>query len=650
MPGPVYLERNGTMVIQVTLPDGSTRDVPAGTTPAQIAEGIGKRIARDAVAAELDGRLVDLDTPLQADCRLRLVTAGSDEGLDVLRHSTAHLMAQAVQNLFGPVKLAIGPATEDGFYYDFDTPRPLTADDLEAIEAEMAKIAAQDLPVRRREMSRDEALAFFGERGEDYKLELIRELPEGEPITVYEQGEFADLCRGPHVPSTGRLQVYKLLSVAGAYWRGDERNRMLQRVYGTAFADKKALKRRLRLLEEARKRDHRKLGRELDLFSIDEEVGPGLVIWHPKGALLRTIIEDFERREHLRRGYQIVMGPQMLRRELWERSGHYDNYRENMYFTEVEGQVYGIKPMNCLAHMVIYRSRVRSYKDLPLRFFELGTVHRHEKSGVMHGLTRVRGFTQDDAHILCAPEQLQQEIVGILEFVKDVMGVFGFSYEIELSTRPEKSIGDDAMWEAATAALRQALEGQGLSFDVNEGDGAFYGPKIDVKLKDALDRRWQCATIQADFALPERFDLTYVGADGGRHRPVMLHRVILGSIERFIGILIEHYAGAFPTWLAPVQVVLLPIADRHVPYAEKVQGILRSHGIRVELDGRSETLGYKIREAQVQKIPYMVVLGDKEVAEQAVSPRVRSGESQSLLPLDAFVERLIEEAPVPSAR
>ncbi len=638
------------MVIQVTLPDGSTRDVPAGTTPAQIAEGIGKRIARDAVAAEVDGRLVDLDTPLGADCRLRLVTAGSDEGLDVLRHSTAHLMAQAVQNLFGPVKLAIGPATEDGFYYDFDTPRPLTADDLEAIEAEMAKIAARDLPVRRREMSRDEALAFFGERGEDYKLELIRELPEGEPITVYEQGEFADLCRGPHVPSTGRLQVYKLLSVAGAYWRGDERNRMLQRVYGTAFADKKALKRRLRLLEEARKRDHRKLGRELDLFSIDEEVGPGLVIWHPKGALLRTIIEDFERREHLRRGYQIVMGPQMLRRELWERSGHYDNYRENMYFTEVEGQVYGIKPMNCLAHMVIYRSRVRSYKDLPLRFFELGTVHRHEKSGVMHGLTRVRGFTQDDAHILCAPEQLQQEIVGILEFVKDVMGVFGFSYEIELSTRPEKSIGDDAMWEAATAALRQALEDQGLPFDVNEGDGAFYGPKIDVKLKDALDRRWQCATIQADFALPERFDLTYVGADGGRHRPVMLHRVILGSIERFIGILIEHYAGAFPTWLAPVQVVLLPIADRHVPYAEKVQGILRSHGIRVELDGRSETLGYKIREAQVQKIPYMVVLGDKEVAEQAVSPRVRSGESQSLLPLDAFVERLIEEAPVPSAR
>ncbi len=638
------------MVIQVTLPDGSTRDVPAGTTPAQIAEGIGKRIARDAVAAEVDGRLVDLDTPLGADCRLRLVTAGSDEGLDVLRHSTAHLMAQAVQNLFGPVKLAIGPATEDGFYYDFDTPRPLTADDLEAIEAEMAKIAARDLPVRRREMSRDEALAFFGERGEDYKLELIRELPEGEPITVYEQGEFADLCRGPHVPSTGRLQVYKLLSVAGAYWRGDERNRMLQRVYGTAFSDKKALKRRLRLLEEARKRDHRKLGRELDLFSIDEEVGPGLVIWHPKGALLRTIIEDFERREHLRRGYQIVMGPQMLRRELWERSGHYDNYRENMYFTEVEGQVYGIKPMNCLAHMVIYRSRVRSYKDLPLRFFELGTVHRHEKSGVMHGLTRVRGFTQDDAHILCAPEQLQQEIVGILEFVKDVMGVFGFSYEIELSTRPEKSIGDDAMWEAATAALRQALEDQGLPFDVNEGDGAFYGPKIDVKLKDALDRRWQCATIQADFALPERFDLTYVGADGGRHRPVMLHRVILGSIERFIGILIEHYAGAFPTWLAPVQVVLLPIADRHVPYAEKVQGILRSHGIRVELDGRSETLGYKIREAQLQKIPYMVVLGDKEVAEQAVSPRVRSGESQSLLPLDAFVEQLIEEAPVPSVR
>jgi threonyl-tRNA synthetase len=419
---------------------------------------------------------------------------------------------------------------------------------------------------------------------------------------------------------------------------------MLQRIYGTACATKAALDHRLKMLEEARKRDHRKLGRELELFSMDEEVGPGLVIWHPKGALLRTLLEDFERREHLRRGYQIVMGPQLLRKELWERSGHYDNYRENMYFTEVEGQSYGIKPMNCLAHMVIYKSKIRSYRDLPLRYFELGTVHRHEKSGVLHGLTRVRGFTQDDAHILCTPEQMQGEIIAILDFVKDVMEQFGFEYEVELSTRPEKSIGDDAAWDAATVALQQALESHQISYEVNAGDGAFYGPKIDVKLKDALDRRWQCATIQADFTLPERFDLTYVAPDGERRRPVMLHRVILGSIERFVGILIEHFAGAFPTWLAPVQVVILPITDRHVPYAREVEGILRSRGVRVELDARNEKLGFKIREAQVQKIPFAAVIGDNEVSGRAVSPRRHGGASDSLVPLDEFVQHVVEEA------
>ncbi len=635
------------MPIRVRLPDGSVKDVDPGTTAAEVAAAIGKRLARAAVAAEVDGRAVDLSTPLTRDCTLRILTADTPEGLEILRHSASHVMAQAVKRLFGPVKLAIGPATEDGFYYDMDTPRPITADDLEAIEAEMQRIKEEDLPVRRRELPRDEAKAFFRQRGEDYKVELIEELPGDEPVSIYEQGEFADLCRGPHVPSTGRIGAFKLLSVAGAYWRGDERNPMLQRVYGTAFPTRKALEERLRLLEEARRRDHRKLGRQLDLFSIEDEVGPGLVIWHPRGALIRTLLEDFERREHLRRGYQIVIGPQLLRKELWIRSGHYDNYRENMYFTEVEGREYGIKPMNCLAHMMIYRSRLRSYRELPIRYFELGTVHRHEKSGVLHGLTRVRGFTQDDAHILCTPDQLLDEITGILDFVQDVMELFGFEYEVELSTRPDKSIGSDEAWDRATGALEEALRMKGFQYQVNEGEGAFYGPKIDVKLKDALDRRWQCATIQADFTLPERFDLTYVGPDGEHHRPVMLHRVILGSIERFVGILIEHYAGAFPTWLAPLQVVLLPIADRHVPYARKVEGALRSRDVRVEVDDRSETLGYKIREAQSQKVPYMVVLGDREVAQEAVSPRLRSGEQISLMPLEAFVERVAAEAAVP---
>ncbi|GAB4264256.1 MULTISPECIES: threonine--tRNA ligase [Deferrisoma] len=636
------------MAIRVTLPDGSVKEVPPGTTALEVAESIGKRLAREAVAAEVDGRLVDLTAPLTADCRLRILTPDSPEGLDVLRHSASHVMAQAVKRVVGDAKLAIGPATADGFYYDFDTPRPLTPEDLEKIEAEMARIVKEDLPVRRRELPRDEAIRFFRDRGEPYKVELIEDLPDEETISLYEQGEFADLCRGPHVPSTGRVKVFKLLSVAGAYWRGDERNPMLQRIYGTAFGTKEELAERLRLLEEAKKRDHRKLGRELELFSIEDEVGPGLVIWHPKGALVRTILEDFERREHLRRGYQIVIGPQILRKELWERSGHYDNYRENMYFTEVEeGQVYGIKPMNCLAHMVIYRSKVRSYRDLPLRYFELGTVHRHEKSGVLHGLTRVRGFTQDDAHILCTPEQLLDEISGILDFVQDVMGLFGFEYEVELSTRPEKSIGDDEAWERATRALEEALRSRGMAYGVCEGEGAFYGPKIDVKLRDALDRKWQCATIQADFTLPERFDLTYVGADGERHRPVMLHRVILGSIERFIGILIEHFAGAFPTWLAPVQVVLLPISDRHAPYARKAEGLLRARGVRVEVDDRNETLRYKIREAQLQKVPYMVVVGDREVSDGTVSPRPRSGDPLPTMPLEEFVERVAEEAAVP---
>lgn len=634
------------MTIRVTLPDGSVKEVKAGTTAREIAEGIGRRLAKAAVAAAVDGQLVDLATPLRADCGLRIVTPDEKDGLDVVRHSCAHLMAQAVRHLFPGVKVTIGPSTEEGFYYDFDAPQPFRAEDLDAIEGEMTRLAKADLPLVRRELGRDEAVALFSSQGESYKAEIIRELPEGQPISLYEQGDFVDLCRGPHVPSTSRTGAFKLLSVAGAYWRGDEKNPMLQRIYGTAFGTKEALEHRLHILEEAKKRDHRKLGRELELFSIEDEAGPGLVIWHPKGALLRTLLEDFERREHLRRGYQIVIGPQLLRKELWEKSGHYDNYRENMYFTEVEGQSYGIKPMNCLAHMMIYKSKIRSYRDLPLRLFELGTVHRHEKSGVLHGLTRVRGFTQDDAHLLCTPEQLQDEITGILQFIRDVMGLFGFEYEVELSTRPEKSIGDDASWEQATAALVQALEAHGIPYGTDAGGGAFYGPKIDVKLKDALDRRWQCATIQADFTLPERFDLTYVASDGERRRPVMLHRVILGSIERFIGVLIEHFAGAFPLWLAPVQAVLLPITDRHLPYAQKVEGFLRSRGVRVELDARNAKLGYKIREAQLQKIPYMVVLGDKEEAEGSVSPRLRTGEELPLMSLDEFAQRVEQESAV----
>ncbi|MBI5443863.1 MAG: threonine--tRNA ligase [Deltaproteobacteria bacterium] len=634
------------MSIRITLPDGSVKESEPGTTARQLAEGIGKRLAKAAVAAEVEGALVDLERPILTDSRVRILTAESPEGLEVLRHSASHLMAHAVKRLYPGAKLAIGPATEEGFYYDFDVPQAFRPEDLERVEEEMERIAKEDVRIVRKEISRAEALELFASTGEPYKAELIRDLPEDETITLYEQGDFTDLCRGPHVPSTGRIPAFKLLSVAGAYWRGDERNPMLQRIYGTAFPTREALEHRLHVLEEARKRDHRKLGRELELFSVEEEAGPGLIIWHPKGALLRTLLEDFERKEHLRRGYQIVIGPQLLRKELWEKSGHYDNYRENMYFTEVEGQAYGIKPMNCLSHMMIYRSKTRSYRDLPLRFFELGTVHRHEKSGVLHGLTRVRGFTQDDAHILCTPEQLQQEINGILGFVRDVMGLFGFEYELELSTRPEKSIGADEAWDLATGALKEALENQRLPYEINEGDGAFYGPKIDIKLRDALDRKWQCATIQADFTLPERFDLTYVAPDGERKRPVMLHRVILGSIERFIGVLIEHFAGAFPTWLAPVQVVLLPITDRHIPYAQTVEEVLRARGIRVELDHRNAKLGYKIREAQLQKIPYMAVIGDKEASEGAVSPRLRTGEEITMMPLDDFAARLEEESRV----
>lgn len=623
--------------ITTTLPDGTQKKTAIGTTLQALSAEL--RLPFKPVAADVDGVSVDLCTPLEQDCTVAFIRPDSEKGLDIYRHSASHIMAQAVQELYPGVRVAIGPSIEDGFYYDFDWDGTFSPEDLGKIEKKMEEITGRDQPFCRKVLSKKDAIELFAARGETYKVEILNDIP-ADTVSVYRQGDFIDLCRGPHVPSTGMIRAFRLTSIAGAYWRGDERNKMLQRIYGTAFADKKALKEHLARLEEARKRDHRKLGRELDLFSIYDEAGAGLIVYHPKGALVRRLLEDFEVRQHLRRGYELVKGPQILKLDLWERSGHLQNYLENMYFTEVEGKKYGLKPMNCLAHMLIYRSRLRSYKDLPLRYFELGTVNRHEKSGVLHGLTRVREFTQDDAHILCMPGQLNQEISAIIAFVTDVMNMFGFTFEVELSTRPEKSIGDDRSWDLATDALRQALDDNGLSYDINDGDGAFYGPKIDFKLRDVLKRSWQCATIQCDFILPERFDLTYIGEDGGRHRPVMLHRVILGSIERFMGILIEHFAGAFPTWLAPVQAMVIPISEGQHEYARTVLEALKAADQRAEIDLRNESLNMKIREAQLQKIPFMLVVGNKEIEGGGVAVRLRSGENIGFMPLQGAVQKI----------
>ncbi|MDU0459132.1 MAG: threonine--tRNA ligase [Geobacteraceae bacterium] len=628
--------------ITITLPDNSARELQSGATVYDLAASIGAGLAKAALAGRINGQLVDLSSPLPDGARVEIITEKSPEALEIIRHSASHLMAQAVKELFPQAKVTIGPAIETGFYYDFDMEKPFTPEDLERIEARMAELAAADQKIVRSELSSAEAVSMFEAMGETYKAELINDLG-AERVSVYTQGSFADLCRGPHLPSTSRIKAFKLLSIAGAYWRGDEKNRMLQRIYGTAFTDKKELEAYLNRLEEAKRRDHRKLGRELDLFSFSDEVGAGFPIWHPKGAMLRTVLEDFERKEHLRRDYDIVVGPQILKSELWQRSGHYENYRENMYFTEVDEQGYGIKPMNCLSHMMIYKSQLRSYRDLPLRFFELGTVHRHERAGVLHGLMRVRCFTQDDAHILCTPEQLDAEIKGVISFVNDVMNIFGFEYEMELSTRPDKSIGSDADWKQATDALLGALKDSGRPYEINEGDGAFYGPKIDIKLRDCLDRRWQCATIQCDFTLPERFDLTYVASDGERKRPVMVHRVILGSIERFIGVLIEHFAGSFPLWISPVQAVIVTVTENQVPFAKDVYRRLRDAGIRVESDLRNEKLSFKIREAQLQKTPYMLVIGDKEVEQGTVTPRYRDGKNLQPMKPEEFIDFVSQE-------
>lgn len=628
--------------INVSIGSDESHRLPKGISAGEALERLRVKKGNPAVAAKINGELVDLSRPLEQDCTIEPLNQNNEETLEILRHTASHVMAQAVQSLYPEAKITIGPAIENGFYYDFDYPETFSVEDIPQIEAKMQEIIQQASPVFRRELDRQEAIRVFTERNETYKVEMLEEMDEP-VVSVYGQDDWLDLCRGPHLVNTSEVKAFKLTGVAGAYWRGDERNPMLQRIYGTAFFSKKDLKRHLQLLEEAKKRDHRKLGKELDLFHVSDEAGPGLVIYHPKGALLRHIIETFEKEVHLRRGYQMVSGPQLLKTEMWKKSGHFENYRENMYFTEVEGQSYGIKPMNCLAHMLIYKSTIRSYRDLPIRYFEMGVVHRHEKSGVLHGLTRVRQFTQDDAHLICTPEQLNDEIKGVIDFALDMLELFGFEYEIELSTQPEKRIGTDEDWERATVALEKALTDKQLPYKICAGEGAFYGPKIDILLKDALNRRWQCSTIQCDFTLPERFDLTYIGPDGGKHRPVMLHRTLLGSMERFLGVLIEHYAGAFPTWLAPVQTIILTVTDRHQSYGEELYKQLLNAGIRVEKDLRNEKLGYKIREAQLQKIPYMLVVGDREVEAAGVSPRRRDGKDLKLMEVADFVELVREE-------
>ncbi len=630
------------MNVNVTLPDGSVRQFPAGITVAEAAAEIGKGLARAAVAAKLDGEMVDLKRTVTGDAGLQILTFDSAEGKEVFWHTSTHIMAQAVKRLFPRVRLTIGPAVENGFYYDFDSERPFTPEDLQRIEAEMATIVQADFPLVRSQVGRQEATALFEQLGEPYKVELIHDLPEDATISIYRQGEFIDLCVGPHLPSTGRVKAFKLMSVAGAYWRGDQRNPMLQRIYGISFEKKQDLDDYLSRIEAAKRRDHRKLGRELDLFSVADE-GPGFPFFHPKGMIIRNLLEEFWRQEHRRAGYQEVKTPIILNEDLWRRSGHWDHYRENMYYTRIDDVGYAIKPMNCPGGMLLYKRRQWSYRDLPLRVGELGLVHRHELSGVLHGLLRVRAFTQDDAHIFMLPSQIQDEVGGVITLADKFYRLFGFTYHVELSTRPENSMGSDAAWELATSALEQALKASGLEYRVNPGDGAFYGPKIDFHLRDSIGRTWQCGTIQLDFQMPERFDLEYTGEDGLKHRPVMIHRVIYGSIERFIGLLTEHFAGAFPAWLAPVQVKVLPITDRQREYALQLLQRLDAEGLRAEVDDRNEKVNYKIREAQMEKVPYMLVLGDKEVAANLVAVREREAGDLGERSWEDFVAELKRE-------
>lgn len=629
-------------MIKVTLKDGSVREYDGQLTVLELAKDISHGLARAAVAAQIDGKTVDLNTVINRDCTVNILTFDDEEGKKAFWHTSSHILAQAVKRLYPDAQLAIGPAIDNGFYYDFDIDEHFTPEDLEAIEAEMRKIVKEDLSLERFELPREEAIKLMEEKEEPYKVELIQDLPEDAVISFYKQGEFVDLCAGPHIPSTGKVKAVKLLSVAGAYWRGDEKNKMLQRIYGVSFPKKSQLDEYLNRLEEAKKRDHRKLGKELDLFSIHEE-GPGFPFFHPKGMIIRNVLEDFWRKEHMRRGYQEVKTPIILNRDLWVRSGHWDHYKENMYFTKIDDMDFAIKPMNCPGSVLLYKRKIYSYRDLPLRIGELGLVHRHELSGTLHGLMRVRCFTQDDAHIFMLPEQIEDEIKGVIDLVDYVYSLFGFKYHVELSTRPEEYMGSEEDWERATNALKQALESKGMDYKINEGDGAFYGPKIDFHLEDSIGRTWQCGTIQLDFQMPERFDLTYVGPDGEKHRPVMIHRVVFGSIERFIAILTEHFAGAFPTWLAPVQTILLSITDRSNGYIEKLAKQFADADIRVETDLRNEKIGYKIREAQLQKIPYMLVVGDKEVEQGLVSVRSRNKGDIGTMTPEEFMEMILRE-------
>ena len=628
--------------IIVTLKDGSTREYAAGVTLLEVAKSLSQKLGKVALLAVVDGKNKDLTDVLENDASVEFISADTTEGLHAIRHTAAHVMAQAIQHLFPGTKFAIGPAIANGFYYDLDSEHVFTPEDLAAIEKEMAKIVKANTPLVRSELSRADALAMFGKMEEPYKVELINDLPEDAIISIYQQGDFLDLCAGPHCPTTGRVKAFKLQSIAGAYWRGSEKNKMLQRIYGTAFNTKEELDAYLNMLEEAAKRDHRKLGKELDLFSIQEE-GPGFPFFHPNGMIIRNELEDYWRKIHREYGYQEIKTPMILSRSLWEQSGHWDHYRENMYFTQIDELDFAIKPMNCPGGMLVYKTKPHSYKELPIRAGELGLVHRHELSGALHGLFRVRCFTQDDAHIFMMPSQIKEEIQNVIKLFDEVYGTFGLKYHAELSTRPEDSMGDAETWEKTTNALRDAMEDFGLEYVVNEGDGAFYGPKIDFHLTDSIGRTWQCGTIQLDMQLPEKFDLTYTGEDGLKHRPVMIHRVVYGSIERFIGILIEHYAGAFPAWLAPTQVRILPITDKHVAYAKELNDKMFALGLRVYLDDRNEKIGYKIREAQVQKIPYMLVIGDKEVEEATVAVRRRSEGDLGAMKADDFIAMLQKE-------
>ena len=629
--------------MKVTLKDGSVKEYAQAMSVIDIAKDLSEGLARAACAGEVDGEVVDLRTVVDHDAAVNILTAKDEKGLAALRHTTSHVMAQAVKRLYPNTKLAIGPSIADGFYYDMEFETPLTSDDFEKIEAEMKKIVKEDLKIERFTLPREKAIEFMKEKEEPYKVELIEDLPEGEEISFYQQGEFVDLCAGPHLMSTKEVgKAFKIMSLAGAYWRGDEHNQMLTRLYATAFAKKDELEAYITMMEEAKKRDHRKLGKELGLFMM-HEAGPGFPYFLPKGMVLKNTLLDYWREIHRKAGYVEISTPVILNRSLWETSGHWDHYKNNMYTTVIDGEDYAIKPMNCPGGVLVYASEPRSYRDLPLRMGELGLVHRHEKSGQLHGLMRVRCFTQDDAHIFMTPEQIKDEIKGVAGLINEVYSLFGFQYHVELSTRPEDSMGSDEDWEMATDALRSALDELQLPYVVNEGDGAFYGPKIDFHLVDCIGRTWQCGTIQLDFQLPQRFELEYVGADGEKHRPIMIHRVVFGSIERFIGILIEHFAGAFPTWLAPVQVKVLPISDKYMDYAQNVLNKLTEAGIRAEVDTRAEKIGYKIREAQTAKIPYMLVVGQKEEEENTVSVRSRAAGDEGARSLDTFIADILKE-------